>query len=243
MTSSPNHDERRDEIRFIILHYTGMETGEAARDRLCDPDAKVSAHYLVWEDGRVELLVPEHLRAWHAGVGEWRGVTDINSASIGIEIVNGGHDFGLPEFPEPQIEAVVRLVGDILERHGLTPEAVIGHSDLAPARKQDPGEKFPWRELAEQGVSIWVDADEADTSVVAGPGDGGREVSVAQVALAEIGYAQEVTGRLDEATRLTLAAFQRRFRPERVDGQLDIQTLARLAALAKHLRARADVST
>ena len=241
--TSPNHDERRDAIRFVVLHYTGMESGEAARDRLCDPDAKVSAHYLVWEDGHVETLVPEDRRAWHAGVGEWQGVSDLNSASVGIEIVNGGHDFGLPDFPAAQVQAVTTLVKDILARHGLPPSAVIGHSDLAPTRKQDPGERFPWRHLAGQSASIWPDTSETDQTHLAGPDDGGREVALAQRALAEIGYSQEVTGRLDEPTRLTLAAFQRRFRPERVDGLLDVQTLARLASLAEGLQPPAHIST
>ena len=252
MIESPNHDARRDDIRFVVLHYTGMESGEAARERLCDPEAKVSAHYLVWEDGRVEALVPEDRRAWHAGVGEWRSVTDLNSASIGIEIVNGGHDWPdadgkLPPFPVAQIKSVVRLLKTMLARYDLTPDAVIGHSDLAPTRKQDPGEHFPWRHLAEQGVSIWPDSAEADATILAGPDDGGREVSLAQRALADIGYAQEVTGRLDDSTRLTLAAFQRRFRPERVDGLLDVQTLARLSALmgapARDLHTRQPDST
>ena len=232
---SPNHDARRGLIRFVVLHYTGMESGEAARNRLIDADAKVSAHYLVWEDGKVETLVTEDRRAWHAGVGEWQGITDLNSASIGIEIVNGGHDFAinneLPAYPPEQIAAVSSLVHDILDRHSLSPDAVIGHSDLAPTRKQDPGEHFPWQHLAEQGVSIWPDSAEDNLTVLAGPDDGGREVALAQRALAEIGYKQEVTGRMDDTTRLTLAAFQRRFRPKGVDGLLDVQTLARLSAL------------
>ena len=237
MSESPNHDERRDRIRFVVLHYTGMKSGEAARQRLCDADAKVSAHYLVWEDGRVETLVPEDRRAWHAGVGSWRGVTDLNSASIGVEIVNGGHDFAvggvLPPYPEAQIAAVVRLAADILARHRLPPSAVIGHSDIAPARKQDPGEHFPWERLAEAGLSAWPDTPETDTRVIAQGGEGGREVSLAQRALAEVGYGVEVSGRMDDATRLALAAFQRRFRPGRVDGLLDVQTLARVSALVE----------
>ena len=240
---SPNHDARRDSIRFVVLHYTGMESGEAARERLCDPDAKVSAHYLVWEDGRIDTLVPEERRAWHAGRGQWQGVTDLNSASVGIEIVNGGHDHpgpdgGLPDFPSAQIDAVATLVGGLLDRHGLSPASVIGHSDLAPDRKQDPGERFPWRELARRGLSVWPDTPESDTTILAGPDDGGRNVALAQRALAQIGYAQEVTGRLDARTRLTLAAFQRRFRAERVDGLLDVQTLARLVALLGALVSR-----
>ena len=230
---SPNHDERRGDIRFVVLHYTGMESGQAAHDRLVDPGSKVSAHHLVWEDGRTDTLVPEHLRAWHAGVGEWQGITDLNSHSIGIEIVNGGHDFGLPDFPEAQVDAVITLTRDILARHDLPPSAVIGHSDLAPARKQDPGERFPWRRLAEEGASLWPDADETDTRILFAEGDRDRGVALAQRAMAEIGYSVPVTGVLDADTRLVVAAFQRRFRPERVDGLIDVQTLARASALAE----------
>ena len=230
---SPNHDKRRGDIRFVVLHYTGMESGRAARDRLMDPDAKVSAHHLVSEDGRTETLVPETLRAWHAGVGEWQGVTDLNSHSIGIEIINGGHDYGLPDFPDAQVDAVIVLVRDILARHDLPTSAVIGHSDLAPARKQDPGERFPWRRLAKAGASIWPDTDETDTRVLFAEGDRDRGVALAQRALAEIGYAVPVTGILDAETRLVVAAFQRRFRQERVDGLVDVQTLARASALAE----------
>jgi len=239
MSESPNHDERLEPVRFVVLHYTGMESGEAARERLCDGEAKVSAHYLVWEDGRVETLVEEDRRAWHAGVGEWQGVRDLNSASIGVEIVNGGHDFAvdgvLPPFPEAQIVAVERLVADILSRYELPGSAVIGHSDLASDRKQDPGEHFPWQRLAEAGLSVWPDADEADIRVIADADQGGREVSLAQRGLAEIGYAVEVSGRLDKATRLVLAAFQRRFRPERIDGLLDVQTMARISSLVEKM--------
>ena len=236
-TPSPNHDARTGPVRFVVLHYTGMESGEAARARLCDAKSKVSAHYLVWEDGRVEALVPEHRRAWHAGVGAWQGETDMNGASIGVEIVNGGHDHlldgELPPYPDAQVEAVAALVRGILARHDLSPGAVLGHSDLAPARKQDPGEHFPWRRLAREGVGVWpeVEGGSGDTTVLAGPDDGGREVAMAQMALARIGYAQEVSGRLDAPTRLALAAFQRRFRPARVDGLLDVDTLERLGAL------------
>lgn len=187
-----------------------------------DPDAplgRASAHYCVAEDGRVFRLVAEEKRAWHAGVSSWRGLSDINDRSIGIEIVNGGHDFGLPDFPDAQIEAVIALAGDILARRRLPPGAVVAHSDIAPARKQDPGEKFPWRRLAEAGVSIWP----------AGGGAPGQEVPVAQL-LKRFGY------ELEAGETACLLAFQRRFRPARVDGVADDETRALLAALTQSQR-------
>ncbi len=155
---SPNFNERKLPIALIVLHYTGMKDGPAALARMCDPDAQVSAHYMVEEDGRIFQLVDEARRAWHAGVSSWCGETDINSNSIGIEIVNGGHDYGLPDFPAIQIDAVIELVKDIMARHGIGPEGVVGHSDIAPGRKQDPGEKFPWDRLAEAGCALVVRA-------------------------------------------------------------------------------------
>ncbi|SDM33999.1 N-acetylmuramoyl-L-alanine amidase [Maricaulis salignorans] len=150
---SPNFNERKLPISLIVLHYTGMENGAVALERMRDPAAEVSAHYMVEEDGRIFQLVDEDKRAWHAGVSCWRGETDINSSSIGVEIVNGGHDFGLPDFPAVQIAAVIELVKDIMGRHGIGPEGVVGHSDIAPGRKQDPGEKFPWERLAAAGCA------------------------------------------------------------------------------------------
>lgn len=202
---SPNFNDRKTPIRFVVLHYTGMETGQAAIERLRDPDAGVSAHYVVEEDGNVQRLVDEEKRAWHAGVGEWRGEIDMNSASIGIEIVNGGHDFGLPDFPDDQIVAVIDLVQDILERHDLPPSAVIGHSDLAPARKQDPGEKFPWRKLADVGAAVWPSLIDEPSDDVEGD-------------LSKIGYG------LDAGGPAVIEAFQRRFRPSAVTGEADEET-------------------
>src|SRR3984957_2536758 len=155
---SPNHGERRDGMRpdMILLHYTGMIDGTVALDRLCGAGSEVSAHYLVFEDGRVVQMVPEGRRAWHAGVSHWAGETDINSCSIGIEIVNPGHDHGYPDFPKRQIAAVTALCRSIQTRNTITPVRVVAHSDVAPARKQDPGEKFPWRTLYDSGVGHWV---------------------------------------------------------------------------------------
>src|SRR4051812_42351812 len=154
---SPNFDARGPgtPVDILLLHYTGMQSGAAAVQRLCDPDAKVSAHYTVDEDGTVYAHVPEAKRAWHAGVSYWAGARDINARSIGIEIVNPGHEFGYRSFPDAQIEAVMSLSLDILSRHAVPPERVLGHSDVAPARKIDPGELFPWRALALAGIGLW----------------------------------------------------------------------------------------
>lgn len=231
---SPNFDARTLPVQFLILHYTGMETGEAAIERLCDPEAKVSAHYVVKEDGTVLSLVEEEKRAWHAGVSEWKGITNINSASVGIEIVNGGHNFGLPDFPDVQINAVIALSKAVMERWSITSQNVLGHSDIAPRRKQDPGEKFPWAGLAAAGIGLWPTTLTEDTRVLFEADDRGRGVSVAQSGLAHIGFGARVTGILDEETRLILAALQRRYRPSKIDGQIDMQTMDIIRWLADH---------
>lgn len=212
---SPNFNARNQPVSILVLHYTGMETGQAALDRLRDPAAKVSAHYLVEEDGRVFALVDEDKRAWHAGAGAWGACTDVNSASIGIEIVNGGHDFGLPDFPDVQIQAVIALSRAIVSRHAIAPRNIIGHSDMAPSRKSDPGEKFPWRALAQAGVGLWPDA----------PAPAAPAADVIW-ALAMIGYPVQDNS-LDDVVR----AFQRRYRPARVDGRLDEETLGLIGAV------------
>jgi len=213
---SPNFDERALPISMLVLHYTGMQDGDAAIARLRDPESKVSCHYLVGEDGRVLRMVDEDKRAWHAGNGFWRGITDINSASIGIEIVNPGHEFGYRAYPEEQIDALVPLVADIVARHHITRGNVVGHSDVAPTRKQDPGELFPWNRLAKLRLALprptkslmdpcWTDAGFL-------------------LALERFGY--DVSDPL-EAT----VAFQRRFRPELIDGTVDGECRALLLAL------------
>jgi len=204
-TPSPNFDDRTLPISLLILHYTGMETGEIALERMTDAEAKVSAHYMVEEDGRIFQLVDEKKRAWHAGVSEWQGETNINSNSIGIEIVNGGHDHlnadgSLPDFPDVQINAVIALSKDIIKRHGnLT---VLGHSDIAPARKIDPGENFPWQGLAAAGLGYWPDVQTEDRRVLFEKGSRDRGVAIVQRGLAHIGYGARVTGVMDEATGL-----------------------------------------
>lgn len=210
---SPSHDARRfGPPDHLVLHYTGMPTGAAALDRLTDPESKVSAHYLVEEDGRLFRLVEESERAWHAGVAFWRGQDDLNSRSIGIEIVNPGHEFGYRGFPEPQIAAVIALCHDILTRHHIPPVNILGHSDIAPWRKQDPGELFPWQQLAEAGIGLFPHLKAL------------TRLAFTEQALHhwldEIGYPLEAPSGLTAA----LTAFQRRFRPARIDGQPDAQT-------------------
>jgi N-acetylmuramoyl-L-alanine amidase len=232
---SPNHDERKDGRRpdMILLHYTGMKTGEAALTRLCLSDSKVSAHYVVFEDGRIVQCVPEKARAWHAGVSSWAGETDINSCSIGIEIVNPGHEFGYSNYPLRQIAAVITLCKSIITRRGpISSDRILAHSDVAPARKQDPGEKFPWDLLSESGIGHWVRPAPLNLDgPTLKPGDHGEAVTRLQRALHGYGYGIEETGNYDDATRIVITAFQRHFRPARVDGVADASTLLTLRAL------------
>jgi len=221
---------------MLVLHYTGMENGQAAKDRLCDPAAEVSAHWLVHEDGRAENLVEESQRAWHAGKGSWNGITDINSASIGVEIVNGGHnvplsDGSLPRYPDQQILAVIKLAKDIIERHSIQARNIVGHSDIAPERKEDPGEHFPWSGLAAAGVGIWPGELPEDDRVLFEPGDRDRGISIVQRGLADLGYGASVTGCLDEPTQAIIRALQRRYRPAKINGIIDMQVMEILKRL------------
>jgi N-acetylmuramoyl-L-alanine amidase len=231
--ASPNHTERRGHAQpnCVILHYTGMPTGAAALALLRDPSSAVSAHYFVWEDGRIVQLVGEDRRAWHAGAGAWKGERDLNSASIGVEIVNPGHEGGLPPFPNEQIAAVIALVRDICRRHAIKPERVLAHSDIAPARKIDPGERFPWDVLSREGVGHWV----TPSPIVAGPvlqrGAEGPPVRALQAMLALYGYGVDLNGVFDRATELCVAAFHRHFRPSKVDGEADVSTVGTLRRL------------
>jgi N-acetylmuramoyl-L-alanine amidase len=231
---SPNHGSRigYDAPDSIVLHYTGMVDGPAAIRRLCDPSSQVSCHYVVTEAGDILQLVAEDRRAWHAGRSFWQGVTDMNSASIGIEIVNGGHDFGLPPFPDAQIDAVIRLCREVMVRHGIQPERVLAHSDIAPGRKRDPGEVFPWRRLAAESVGVWpvgASLDRASNIVVAVPDS--RAVRELQGKLARYGYGLSIDGVFGPETKAVIEAFQRHFRPERIDGEGDGATIALLDAL------------
>lgn len=239
---SPNLDERKDgrPPDMILLHYTGMPTGEAALQRLTIAASKVSAHYVVFEDGRIVQCVPEASRAWHAGVSSWAGETDINSRSIGIEIVNPGHEFGYSNFPLRQIAAVISLCKSIVTRRGpISADRILGHSDVAPSRKQDPGEKFPWELLSESGIGHWVRAAPLNLDgVTLNPGDRSEQVARMQRTFRTYGYGIEDTGVYDDATRDVVIAFQRHFRPARVDGIADPSTLLTLRALIETRPAR-----
>jgi N-acetylmuramoyl-L-alanine amidase len=222
---SPNFDERDPAVplHYIVLHYTGMKTADEALQRLCNPAAKVSAHYVIDEAGQAFHLVDESKRAWHAGKSFWRDITDINSASIGIELVNPGHEFGYVPFPEAQIEALKSLLTDIVKRHKLNPKtALLGHSDIAPDRKTDPGELFPWEELAKAGYGLWPKpAPEDRTSMTEAD---------AQQFLRDIGY--------DPAAKSSLLAFQRHYDPKNLTGKPEPETTARLRALAAVMAAK-----
>jgi N-acetylmuramoyl-L-alanine amidase len=248
---SPNFDARTRPVDLVVLHYTGMQNAEIALARLTDPapvagnypgpwqsedvqaDAplpKVSAHYVVDEAGQIYSLVPEEHRAWHAGISSWEGDGEVNARAIGIEIVNGGHDFQLPDFPDAQINGVIALLQDILGRWPeLNPKRVVAHSDIAPARKADPGEKFPWKRLAEAGVSIWPEHVATQLS-------SDDPVSEVQQDLAFIGYPVTQTGYMDEATKEALIAFQRRFRPSDISGAMDDETRYLLIAVSRMVK-------
>lgn len=215
-TPSPNFDARTLPISMVVLHYTGMIDGASVINRLADPEAKVSAHYVVAEDGQIIRMVDEANRAWHAGKSWWRGISDVNSASVGIEIVNPGHEFGYRPFPHVQVESVIRLVAGIVARYGITRGNVVGHSDVAPARKEDPGELFPWHQLAKLRLALprptknLMDPHWSDAGFL--------------LALERFGY--DVTD-----GPAAVRAFQRRFRPELMDGIIDGECRAILLAL------------
>ncbi|HTO31832.1 MAG TPA: N-acetylmuramoyl-L-alanine amidase [Pararhizobium sp.] len=234
---SPNQGERIgvQAPDMIILHYTGMETAAAALDWLCREESQVSSHYFVHEDGRVDQLVAEDRRAWHAGKSNWKGEADINSRSIGIEIANAGHPGGLPDFPPAQIAAVVELCRNCGERWSIAPERVLAHSDVAPIRKVDPGEKFPWATLHAGGVGHWVAPAPIGGGRFFQRGDQGQPVEAVQTMLSLYGYGIEVTGVFCEKTEGAVAAFQRHFRPAQVDGIADISTLDTLHRLLSAL--------
>lgn len=233
---SPNFNERQGVAGpdVLIMHYTGMQSCEAAVARLTDAASRVSSHYTVDEDGTIYRHVPEDLRAWHAGVSHWRGESDINSRAVGIEIVNPGHEFGYRAFPSAQIEAVIALGRAIVGRHRIPARNVIAHSDIAPDRKEDPGELFPWQQLAAAGLGVWVEAKDAGAVALA-PGATGERVVALQRALARYGYGIDASGTYDERTRLVVVAFQRHFRPANFDGVADGETLALLDALVARL--------
>src|SRR5579871_1967815 len=241
---SPNFGERNQGrgIDMIVLHYTGMPDVEGAIARLCTSGTDVSAHYIVLEDGRIVQCVPEARRAWHAGVASWAGEDDINSCSIGIEIVNRGHDWGYPDYPLRQIAAVIALCRGIVLRRNVPAHRVLGHSDVAPSRKKDPGEKFPWHSLANSGVGHWVQPAPIVRGDALKLGSISEDVRDLQQALAKYGYGVPITGKFDGPTMEVVTAFQRHFRPARVDGIADRSTLATLHALLASLPAAAVVA-
>jgi N-acetylmuramoyl-L-alanine amidase len=230
---SPNQDARPDGVPIdtLILHYTGMQSAQAAIDRLRDPQAHVSSHYVVDEDGTVLRLVPEARRAYHAGVSYWRGNSELNGRSIGIEIVNPGHEWGYRDFPVLQLASVCDLCLEIMSRHAILARNIVAHSDVAPDRKEDPGEKFDWEGLARNGVGLWPQ-DVPDLGTGGAVRDAARLRDVRRV-LGEIGYRVVPEGPLDPALASVLRAFQRHWRPEAVTGQADAGTLGRLLGLAR----------
>jgi N-acetylmuramoyl-L-alanine amidase len=213
---SPNHNERALPVSILVLHYTGMPRAGEAIDWLCNPASGVSAHWFVDEDGTVTQLVAEARRAWHAGRSFWRGITDVNSASVGIEIQNPGHEWGYRRFPRRQMAALLPLVTDIVRRHGIEPANVVGHSDIAPTRKEDPGELFDWGLLARHGLAL-----ARPEALLPDPGWDAQGLADA---FSRLGYDAADLG-------ATIRAFQRRFRQERVDGVADAETKAILATL------------
>ena len=223
---SPNHDARADgaAVDCLVLHYTGMETAEAALARLCDPAAKVSAHYVGDEDGAVHALVPEERRAWHAGDSSWAGESDVNSRSVGIELVNPGHEFGYRPFPEAQMAALEEVCLGVLSRHPIRPARVLAHSDVAPARRLDPGELFDWARLARAGIGLWPDPGFAAPEAAGEPLD----TAAFRKNLGRYGYGLAPGTAFDQETRLVTAAFQRHFRPRLHDGVADAETVALL---------------
>lgn len=246
---SPNCNERRGgesglarEPDMLVLHYTGVhpdaeaawvkEPGRCALEWLCNPDAQVSAHYLVELNGEIIQIVPEGMRAWHAGASSWKGESDLNSASIGIEIVNLGHDHGLPDFPQIQIDAVIALCSDIVSRRKIAPERVLAHSDIAPGRKADPGEKFPWNQLFTKGVGHWAPpVAMSQIGPTLASGAKGRGVLELRQQLADYGYGLPVSDEYDGLCEAIVLSFQRHFRPEKCDGIADASTRATLREL------------
>ena len=232
---SPNVEPRRDGCQpdIILLHYTGMESAEKACDWLCSPASRVSCHYLIDETGGITQMVDEELRAWHAGVSTWEKDIDVNSRSIGIEIQNPGHSAGYPGFKHLQMKSVIALCQDIAERYDIMPKRVLAHSDVAPSRKIDPGEKFNWKLLSQEGLGLWVPPARISKGSVLILGDQGRAVEDLQRKLLSYGYGSPCSGVFDRETELVVTAFQRHFRQRRVDGKADRSTLETLDRLLK----------
>jgi N-acetylmuramoyl-L-alanine amidase len=239
--SSPNVNARRNGLRpeILVLHYTGLPTFARSIEVLRDPRCEVSCHYVVDTDGRIVQMVAENLRAWHAGVSFWRGERDINSQSIGIEIQNAGPESGCPEFPDPQMKAVERLAADIISRNAIPARNVVAHSDIAPGRKIDPGERFDWPRLNRAGIGLWV-APEPHAAPAVGWICDEPIIHHTQTLLSAYGYGIKATGVLDDRTAVVVAAFQRHFRPGLVDGRIDHSTLATLEKLCRMASSEGD---
>lgn len=235
--TSPNFGDRKDGrgIDMLVLHYTGMESGQAAQDWLCNEQSQVSSHYLVHEDGRIVQMVAEKHRAWHAGKSYWRGEQDINSSSIGIEIVNGGHEYGMPSFPGEQMVSVVKLCQSIVARNAIPAWRVLAHSDVAPVRKVDPGENFDWQLLAQSGVGHWVEPTPVTSGRYFCEGETGEPIEALQAMLSLYGYRVVVDGNFTADTKGAVEAFQRHFRQERIDGVADMSTIETLHRLLRAL--------
>ncbi len=231
---SPNIEPRKEgrEPDLLLLHYTGMESAEGALKWLNNPDSKVSCHYLIDEEGRITQMVAEEMRAWHAGLSHWAGEDDINSCSIGIEIHNAGHELGYPDFPEDQMNAVEALCLDIVARRNISAERVLAHSDVAPARKADPGEKFDWQRLAKVGIGLWVEPEPIGADEGFGPGHEGEDIRSFQATLRQFGYGLVPSGIYDAQTEAVVRAFQRHWRPEKVDAVSDLSTQKTLMRLS-----------
>lgn len=235
ITPSPNIGDRAvgKTLDMIILHYTGMVSGAAALDWLCREEAQVSCHYLVFEDGTLHQMVAENKRAWHAGKSYWRGETDINSRSIGIEIVNPGHQYGYVDFPDAQMECVVALVADICGRHAIPAANILAHSDIAPMRKEDPGERFDWQRLHNAGLGVWIEPSPVKAGDCLQLGDKNARVLAFQEMLHTWGYGVECNGKFDALTHACTVAFQRHFRQQNIDGIADFSTVETLKRLLK----------
>lgn len=235
--AAANHEPRKGGKLpdMLLLHYTGMKTAEAALDWLASTESQVSCHYVIDEQGRITQMVSEVERAWHAGVSFWKGERDINSASVGIEIHNPGHELGYVDFPPAQMDAVIALSRDIIARHAIAPERVLAHSDVAPARKMDPGERFNWFRLHQEGIGHWVEPSEIRDGRFFCEGDEGQPVQALQSLYAAYGYEIDITGVFDAATAHVTRAFQRHFRPAKVDGVADASTIETLHRLLTSL--------